>query len=127
VVSQLIDNPAKLSLKAELGNQFFCRFIDKVRVKGKNKAVMIYEPLVEGTPDSALIREVEAFESAVADYRDQKFHRAQDVMATLYRNNPLRLYAIYLHRINNYLESPPPPDWDGVERRIYLPENLTVN
>ncbi len=54
-----------------------------------------------------MIKEVEVFESAVADYRDQKFDRAKEVMATLYRNNPLRLYAIYLHRINNYLKSPP--------------------
>jgi adenylate cyclase len=113
--------------KAELGDQFFGRFIDRVRVKGKNKAVMIYEPLVEGTPDSALIREVEAFESAVADYHDQKFHRAKDVIATLYRDNPLRLYAIYLQRINNYLKTPPPSDWDGVERRLHLPGKLTIS
>ena len=113
--------------REELGAQFFCRYIDKVRVKGKNKAVNIYEPLVEGTPDSALIKEVEVFESAVADYRDQKFDRAKDVIAGLYRNNPLRLYAIYLHRINNYLKAPPPHDWDGVERRLQFPEKLTIN
>jgi len=112
--------------RKELGSRFFCRFIDKVRVKGKNKAVDIYEPLVAGTPDSALIKEVEAFERAVADYRDQKFDRAKEVMATLYRNNPQRLYAIYLHRINNYLKSPPPSDWDGVERRSQLPEKLMI-
>jgi adenylate cyclase len=113
--------------REELGVRFFCRFIDKVRVKGKNEAVNIYEPLVEGTPDSALIKEVEIFESAVADYRDQKFDRAREVIASLYRNNPLRLYAIYLHRIDNYLKSPPPNDWDGVERRLQLPEKLTIN
>jgi adenylate cyclase len=112
--------------KKELGDHFFCRFIDKVRVKGKNKAVMIYEPLVEGTPDSNLIREVETFESAVADYRGQKFQKARDAIERLYRNNPLRLYEIYLHRINNYLKSPPPEDWDGVERRMHLPEELTI-
>lgn len=113
--------------RAELGAQFFCRFVDKVRVKGKKKAVKIYEPLVEGTPDSALIKEVAVFESAVADYRDQKFSRAKEVMTALYRNNPLRLYAIYLHRINNYLKSPPGNNWDGVERRLQLPEKLTIN
>jgi adenylate cyclase len=113
--------------REELGARFFCRFIDKVRVKGQNEAVNIYEPLVEGTPDSALIKEVEIFESAVADYRDQKFDRAREVIASLYRNNPLRLYAIYLHRIDNYLKSPPPNDWDGVERRLQLPEKLTID
>jgi adenylate cyclase len=112
--------------REELGPRFFCRFIDKVRVKGKNEAVNIYEPLVEGTPDSALIKEVEIFESAVADYRDQKFDSAREVIASLYRNNPLRLYAIYLHRIDNYLKSPPPNDWDGVERRLQLPQELNI-
>jgi adenylate cyclase len=112
--------------REELGDHFFCRFIDRVRVKGKNKAVDIYEPLVEGTPDSALIKEVETYEMAVADYRDQKFDRAKAVLTALYQNNPLRLYAIYLHRINNYLQSPPPRDWDGVERRSQMPEKLII-
>lgn len=111
--------------RKELGDRFFCRFIDKVRVKGKNKAVDIYEPLVEGTPDSALSKEVEVYEQAVADYRNQKFERAKAALTELYRNHPLRLYAIYLDRINNYLKSPPPGDWDGVERRSRQTENLT--
>jgi adenylate cyclase len=112
--------------KEELGERFLCRFIDKVRVKGKNQAVNIYEPLVEGTPDLSLIKEVEVFESAVADYRKQEFEKAREVIAELYRSNPLRLYAIYLHRINAYLKSPPPNDWDGVEGRLHLPEKLTI-
>jgi len=49
--------------KAALGERFFCRIVDKVQVKGKNKAVVIYEPLVEGEPDEALRREVEVFEN----------------------------------------------------------------
>jgi adenylate cyclase len=112
--------------KNELGAQFFCRFVDKVRVKGKNKAVVIYEPLIEGTPDDDLIREVEAFEKATVDYRNQKLHEAREVIEGLYRKNPLRLYAIYLHRINAYLKNPPPADWDGVDRRLHLPEKLDI-
>jgi len=112
--------------REQLGDRFFCRFIDKVRVKGKNKAVNIYEPLVEGTPDCALSEEVETYEKALADYRQQKFDRAKEVMTALYRANPLKLYAIYLHRINNYLQSPPGHAWDGVERRMHMPDNLTI-
>jgi adenylate cyclase len=112
--------------KQELGDKFFCRYIDRVRVKGKNKAVDIYEPLVEGTPDPSLVKEVGIFESAVADYRRQKFEKAREIIARLYDRNPLRLYSIYLHRINAYLESPPPGDWDGVEQRLHLPEKLTI-
>ncbi|CAB1077314.1 Adenylate cyclase (EC [Olavius algarvensis Delta 1 endosymbiont] len=108
----------------QLDARYYCRFIDKVRVKGKNKAVKIYEPLVEGAPDSALREEVETFEKALADYRKQNFNRAKEVMTALYRANPLKLYAFYLHRINNYLQAPPGRDWDGVERRLQMPDNL---
>jgi adenylate cyclase len=73
------------------------------------------------------MKEVEAFETAAADYRGKNFHKAKDVLETLYRKNPIRLYAIYLHRINHYLQFPPPADWDGVEQRLHLPEDLTIS
>ena len=113
--------------RKELGDRFFCRYIDTVKVKGKNNAVDIYEPLVEGTPDSALVKEVETFEAAVADYRNQNFDRAKETLAALYQNNPLTIYALYLHRVTNYLKSPPPSNWDGVERGIQMPEALTFS
>jgi adenylate cyclase len=112
--------------KKEMGDRFFCRYIDKVCVKGKKEAVVIYEPLVEGKPDEALRKEVEDFEKAVADYQAQKFQQAFDVIDNLYRNNPVRLYAIYLHRIKSYLKSPPTEDWDGAERRAHCPETLDI-
>ncbi|MDH3393976.1 MAG: adenylate/guanylate cyclase domain-containing protein, partial [Desulfobulbaceae bacterium] len=35
----------------EIGDRFFCRFLDRVKVKGKLEPVTIYEPLTEGEPD----------------------------------------------------------------------------
>ncbi|UCD82409.1 MAG: adenylate/guanylate cyclase domain-containing protein [Desulfobacterales bacterium] len=110
--------------KTALGDRFFCRIVDKVQVKGKNKAVVIYEPLVEGEPDEALRREVEVFEDAVGAYQTRKFEQAYDIIEALYRENPLRLYAVYLHRIKQFRDSPPPPDWNGIERRSHQPEKL---
>jgi adenylate cyclase len=112
--------------KAALGERFFCRIVDKVQVKGKNKAVVIYEPLVEGEPDEGLRREVEVFENAVSAYQAQKFEQAFEVIETLYRKNPLRLYAVYLHRMKKFRDAPPPPDWNGVERRSHQPEKLDI-
>jgi adenylate cyclase len=112
--------------KAALGDRFFCRIVDKVKVKGKNKAVVIYEPLVEGEPDEALRREVEAFEGAVAVYQARQFEKAYDIIEALYRKNPLRLYAVYLHRIKRFRDNPPPPNWDGIERRSRQPEKLDI-
>ena len=44
------------------GDRFFCRIVDKVTVKGKNKAVVIYEPLVEGEPDAIVHRLIEVID-----------------------------------------------------------------
>lgn len=112
--------------KKEIGNRFFCRYLDKVAVKGKTEAVTIYEPLLEGLPDESLRCEVVDFENAVKDYLDQNFDNAYKVLNRLYQKNPLRLYAIYMHRIKNFLNSPPPPDWDGIERRSHLPDELNI-
>jgi len=112
--------------KAALGDRFFCRIVDKVQVKGKNKAVVIYEPLVEGEPDETLRREVEVFDSAVRAYQAHKFEQAFEVIETLYRKNPLRLYAVYLHRMKTFRDNPPPPHWDGTERRLHQPAKLNI-
>ena len=85
---------------------------------------MIYEPLVEGKPDEALRREVEVYEDAVAAYQARKFEQAFETISALYRKNPIRLYGVYLHRIKQLRNSPPPPDWNGVERRSHQPQKL---
>ena len=113
--------------KAEIGDHFFCRYLDKVAVKGKTEAVTVYEPLLEGTPDESLSREVADFENSVRDYLAQDFDKAYRDLLLLYQKNPLRLYSVYLHRIKNFLKSPPPPDWDGVERRSHLPDKLNFD
>ncbi len=110
--------------KKAIGQQFFCRFVDRVRVKGKDDPVSIYEPLVEGEGDESLIEEVNIFESAAIDYQARNFQSAYDLIQGLYRKNPTRLYAIYMHRAKAFMKSPPPEDWDGVERRPQLPERF---
>ncbi len=107
-----------------IGQRFFCRYLDKVRVKGKEEAVSIYEPLVEGEPDQALREEVTLFEQAVDAYQARRFVEALEMITALRTKNPLRLYSLYIYRINGFLENPPPADWDGVERRSQFPADL---
>jgi adenylate cyclase len=96
------------------GPGFFCRFIDRVRVKGKKLPVNIFEPLCEGEPDAELRREVTSFQSAITAYQQQDFAAARRIMHSLGEKNDLRLYRLYLERIEVFLSAPPPPDWDGV-------------
>ena len=99
--------------KEALNNEFFCRPLDRVRVKGKTVPIEIYEPLAEGTPDAALKQEVKLFEQGISAYRDQCFEQAYPIMEELHNMKPHRLYRLYLERIETFLENPPPEDWDG--------------
>lgn len=96
-----------------LGDAFFYRKIDMVRVKGKSQAVGIYEPICEGTPDTKLGEDVIRFEAALSDYFNKNFERAYAEISELYEKKRIKLYEIYLQRIKTYLKTPPPDDWDG--------------
>ncbi|MEW6521685.1 MAG: adenylate/guanylate cyclase domain-containing protein [Thermodesulfobacteriota bacterium] len=96
------------------GPGFFCRFIDRVRVKGRKLPVNIYEPLCEGEPAEEVQREAASFEQAVSAYQQQDFVAARQMMSELSGQHDSKLYRLYLERIEVFLASPPPPDWDGV-------------
>lgn len=98
----------------ELDGQFLCRLVDMVKVKGKSEPVKIYEPLVEGEGDEELRREIETFEAALADYRGQNFESARSAFSALQQEHPQALYELYLERLEEYRQNPPPADWDGV-------------
>lgn len=96
------------------GHGFFCRFIDRVRVKGKKLPVNIFEPLCEGEPDGELRREVASFQSAITAYQQQDFVAARQMMNELCQQHDRKLYRLYLERTGVFLSAPPPRDWDGV-------------
>jgi adenylate cyclase len=99
--------------RAALGEGFYCRFLDLVRVKGKDVPVRIYEPLCEGEPPPELQREAEAFTEAMRHYAKREFQEATIILQSLFKATPLKLYALYLDRIAHFAISPPPEDWDG--------------
>ncbi|MGM0680844.1 MAG: CHASE2 domain-containing protein [Thermodesulfobacteriota bacterium] len=100
--------------RREIGDLFYCRFIDLVRVKGREKPVALYEPLCEGQPDPGLKQEAAAFEEALHLYYQKDFAGAEDLFAKLAAGNPCRLYHLYQERIASLKKEMPPPDWDGV-------------
>lgn len=95
--------------------QFAYRELDRVRVKGKNEPVPIYEPLALDTElDVAMRAEVEQWHEALALVRAQRWDEAQAVLQALQAVQSRGLYTLYLERIARYREVPPPADWDGV-------------
>jgi len=95
---------------------FVCREIDRVRVKGKDEPVAIYEPLgLEGQVDQAKLDEIKLWNQALRLYRAQEWDKAELQLLNLRNMSPNReLYDAYLERIATLRANPPGADWDGV-------------
>ena len=91
------------------------RELDLVRVKGKLEGVAIYEPLgLESDVSSADRYSLDKFTSALAAYRRQDWDGAERSLLELKESDDRLLYNVYLDRIRQFRQEPPPGDWDGV-------------
>ncbi len=90
--------------------------LDKVRVKGKNEPVTIYQPIarVEGiSPEEEY--ELDEYGRALKHYYRQEWGIAKSKFNLLQESySRKKIYDIYLERIDDYLNEPPPESWDGV-------------
>ncbi|MCU0842196.1 MAG: adenylate/guanylate cyclase domain-containing protein [Thiobacillaceae bacterium] len=95
--------------------EFAFMLVDRVRVKGKDRPVAIYEPLgVAAELPADRLAEAQAFEAAVADYQAGRWDAAEAALRGLRQRNPRKLYDVYLERIGHFRADPPPEGWDGV-------------
>jgi len=91
------------------GGEFVFREIDLIKVKGKDEAVRIYQPLGSAPRDQGL------WEAALQAYRAQDWDQAEADLAGLLRGEPAcELYALYARRAAEKRREPPPEGWDGV-------------
>jgi adenylate cyclase len=91
------------------------RELDLVRVKGKDKAVRIYEPVMpaEHVPQT-LLNELESHEKALDWYRKGNWDKAEAQFISLQKMTNHPVYAIYITRIQAVRLAPPQDDWYGV-------------
>jgi adenylate cyclase len=94
------------------------RELDRVRVKGKDEPVTIYEPLGQsGDVDSAVLNELKLWGQALRLYRARDWDMAELQLINLQKANPGRVvYQLYIDRIAHYRANPPGDDWDGAFR-----------
>lgn len=94
---------------------FLFRLIDRVKVKGKVKAVDCYEPICSiEKADSELRQRVAEYHKALDCYFAQDWDQAEAILKSLQQSEPdTLLYKVYLERIESLREQVLPEDWDG--------------
>jgi adenylate cyclase len=92
------------------------RELDRVRVKGRNEPVTIYEPLgLQGKLDPAVVEEQELFSHMFTHYHAREWDESLQHLHELLSLKPeSKLFQLYVERIKHYWQEPPPPGWDGV-------------
>jgi len=91
------------------------RELDRVRVKGKQEPIAIFEPLgLRGQVTDAQRLAATRLAEALAFYRARAWDAAETMLAELAAGEAQSLYALYRSRVSHFRAHPPPADWDGV-------------
>jgi adenylate cyclase len=92
------------------------REVDRIKVKGKDEALSIYEPIgLAPDVDAETLDELRIWSRALQAYRTQRWDEAEVDFGNLRRLAPeCGLYELYAERVAAFRQSPPPPGWDGV-------------
>jgi len=92
------------------------RFIDRVRVVGRNQPVDLYEPLVERQDISdEMQQECRFYEKGWSLMKQGQYAESLKVMEKLHALRPNDgLYEVMMNRLKAYVQTPPPLSWDGV-------------
>lgn len=100
---------------ADIKDEFICREVDWVRVKGKELPVKIFELIAEKTAPQRTMSLLKQFESGYKMYHEKQFEKAAKVFEeALAIDAEDYLSKVYLERCQEFIAEPPPNDWDGV-------------
>lgn len=91
------------------------REVDRVRVKGRDEPVAIFEPLgAKDTVGKNVQDELKIYHEVLRLYRNQEWDLAEMQLLNLNQRAPHKLYEVYIQRIQYFRANPPVGDWDGV-------------
>ena len=101
--------------KAAVADVVF-REVDRIKVKGKDDAVTVYEPVgLEVEVDRKTREELKLWNQILKSYRAQHWDEAEVGLLNLQRMNPgCALYVLYAREVADKRRNPPPADWNGV-------------
>jgi adenylate cyclase len=92
------------------------REVDRIRVKGKDQAITVYEPLgLASELERALQEELRIWTQALRAYRSRNWDLAEVNLVNLQRLAPSRmLYAVYAEKVTRARSTPLTADWEAV-------------
>lgn len=100
---------------AEVKDDFVCREIDLVRVKGKVLPVKIYELVAEKQVSDTQKTLLQKFNSGYHHYHQKRFQDAIEAFNQGLDSDPSDpVSKLYIKRCEDFISKPPPADWDGV-------------
>ena len=96
--------------------EYAYREVDRVRVKGKEQPIAIYEPLcLKEDVDAKLKAELKLHRETMRLYRARDWDSAEMNFLNLQRNSRAPgLYSVYIARVAQSRKVAPPQGWDGV-------------
>ena len=99
-----------------LKDEFVFREIDRIKVKGREEALSIYQPIgLKGEVDRKVLDELKLWDQALRAYRAQQWDQLEVTLLNLQRIDPeCDLYALYSNRVAEFRRAPPPTGWEGV-------------
>ncbi|AYJ80047.1 adenylate/guanylate cyclase domain-containing protein [Aliarcobacter cryaerophilus ATCC 43158] len=102
--------------KDKLKEKYILRFLDFVRVKGKNQPVEIWQVIGTGEAQDELKDELEDYHKAIEFYKESNFSDALELfikLENLENKTNKNIYKIYIKRCEEFIKTPP-KDFDGV-------------
>ncbi|MBI2362429.1 MAG: adenylate/guanylate cyclase domain-containing protein, partial [Elusimicrobia bacterium] len=103
------------STRQGAGDAVEVRELDLLKVKGKDKAVPVYELLgLRGAVEPSVLAAARRFEEALALCRARRFKEAGAAFEAFHAQHPADKAAkLYIGRCRTMLETPPEDGWDG--------------
>lgn len=92
------------------------REVDRIRVKGRDEAVAVYEPLGPQAGITGTARaELALWDETLRAWRARQWEQVEANLHQLQRMDPdCGLYRVYAGRVAGFRRNPPPEAWDGV-------------
>ena len=92
------------------------REVDRIKVKGKDEAITIYEPLgLESEVDRKVHDELKLWQQTLRAYRARQWDQVEVNLLNLQRmSGGSDLYKLYVDRTAEFRRQPPPEGWEGI-------------